>query len=156
MSTVIIGAGIIAVSTAYYLSDSQTNPDTIHLVEASPDLFASASGYAGGFLARDWFSTPLAKLGSLSFDLHRDLAEKNDGYNIWGYSQSTSTSLAETIGSHEGAEWSREGASRAAAAESILSNGAHGPAWLKHKGDLDIISDGSTTAQVYVVNMFGL
>lgn len=53
-STVIIGAGIIGCATAYYLSHSgNTKPDTIHLIEASPELFASASGNAGGFLASD-------------------------------------------------------------------------------------------------------
>jgi len=53
-STVIVGAGIIGCATAYYLSQSgNTKPDTIHLVEASPELFASASGKSGGFLASD-------------------------------------------------------------------------------------------------------
>lgn len=53
-STVIVGTGIIGCATAYYLSLSgHTKPDTIHLVEASEELFASASGKAGGFLAAD-------------------------------------------------------------------------------------------------------
>lgn len=64
-STVIIGAGIIGTSSAYYLSQSPTKPDAIHLVEASPELFASASGYGGGFIARGWYSPALTKLGEL-------------------------------------------------------------------------------------------
>lgn len=53
-STVIVGAGIIGCATAYYLSHSgNTKPDTIHLVEATPELFESASGKSGGFLASD-------------------------------------------------------------------------------------------------------
>ena len=53
-STVIIGAGIIGCSTAYYLSENATGSDNaIHLVENSPELFASASGKSGGFLAAD-------------------------------------------------------------------------------------------------------
>ena len=53
-STVIIGAGIIGCATAYNLAHSgNTKPDTIHLVEASPELFASASGRAAGFCAAD-------------------------------------------------------------------------------------------------------
>ena len=53
-STVIVGAGIIGCATAYYMSRSgNTKPDTIHLVEASPELFASASGKAAGFCAPD-------------------------------------------------------------------------------------------------------
>lgn len=54
VSTVIVGAGIIGCATAYYLAtEGGTKPDTIHLIEASPELFASASGKAGGFLASD-------------------------------------------------------------------------------------------------------
>ena len=53
-STVILGAGIIGCATAYYLSRSgNTKPDTIHLIEASPELFASASGKSGGFVVSD-------------------------------------------------------------------------------------------------------
>ena len=101
MATVIVGAGIIGTSTAYYLSNSSANPQKIHLVEACPELFASASGYAAGFLARDWFSPQLAKLGELSFDLHKQLAEENDGYERWGYTRSTGTSLAEAAAGGE-------------------------------------------------------
>jgi glycine/D-amino acid oxidase-like deaminating enzyme len=51
---VIIGAGIIGCSTAYYLSESpRTQAQNIHLVEASPELFYCASGLAGGFMAAD-------------------------------------------------------------------------------------------------------
>lgn len=65
-STVIIGAGIIGCATAYHLSRSgHTKPDTIHLVEASPELFASASGKAGGFLAADCTSSSRAVSGEL-------------------------------------------------------------------------------------------
>lgn len=56
-STVIIGAGIVGVTTAYYLVKSgQTKPDNIHIVESSPELFASASGKAAGFCAPDCMS----------------------------------------------------------------------------------------------------
>lgn len=150
MPTVIVGTGIIGTATAFYLSSSQTRSGSIHLVEASPDLFASASGYAAGFIARDWFSPPLARLGALSFDLHKELAGQNGGYQGWGYTESTSTSLAETIGNHGGADWLREGASRAVAAKNTSPASGHAPSWLKHKGELDLMSDGSTTAQVYV------
>lgn len=144
MATVVIGAGIIGTSTAYYLS--QTSKDAIHLVEASPQLFASASGYAAGFLARDWFSPPLSRLGELSFDLHRQLAEENDGHVRWGYSRSTGTSLAETVGKN-GADWLMEGVSRSTAAARTDKSNGNRPAWLTPGSELDVMSDGSTTAQ---------
>lgn len=53
-NTIILGAGIIGTATAYYLSLSPDTPaQSIHLVETTPELFSSASGYAGGFLAKD-------------------------------------------------------------------------------------------------------
>jgi glycine/D-amino acid oxidase-like deaminating enzyme len=53
-TTIILGCGIIGLSTAYFLSESgSTDPKSIHLVDASPELFRCASGLAGGFLAAD-------------------------------------------------------------------------------------------------------
>lgn len=53
-NTIIIGAGIIGCSTAYYLSEStRTLAQSIHLVEAAPELFKCASGLAGGILSKD-------------------------------------------------------------------------------------------------------
>ena len=153
MATVIIGAGIIGTSTAYYLSQppSTTDPASIHIVESSPELFASASGYAAGFLARDWFTPSLSSLGALSFDLHKQLAEEDDGAEVWGYSKTTSTSLEESIGVN-GEDWLREGASRSTAARRTAEGGENKdrPAWLRGKGNLDVIGSGENTAQMYL------
>lgn len=67
-STVIMGVGIIRVSTAYYLSKSIPG-HSIYLVDSSPELFASALGKAGGFLTADWFDSVFARLGLLPFRL---------------------------------------------------------------------------------------
>lgn len=147
-STVILGAGIMGVSTAYYLSKHQP-PSSIHLVEASPELFASASGYAAGFVAKDWFSPAAAELGALSFEEHRKLAEKENGAERWGYARSTSISLSPPTDSKKVDVWCRDGASRAEAASGTRSEGA-APPWLKRvEGDVvDVISDEDTVAQV--------
>ncbi|KAK4547514.1 hypothetical protein LTR36_000470 [Oleoguttula mirabilis] len=153
-STVILGAGIIGCATAYYLSHSgNTKPDTIHLVEASPELFASASGKAGGFLASDWFGPATASLGALSFRLHKELAEEYDGKERWGYSRSTGTSLTEgrPRGGKTGYDWLRDGGSRADAAGAHEFQGDQvGPAWLtRRKGDeVDVIGEDESVAQV--------
>ena len=153
MATVIVGAGIIGAATAFYLSQtpSTTPPHSIHLVESSPELFASASGYAAGFLARDWFSHSLASLGVLSFDLHKELAELNNGAEKWGYCRSTGTSLAVVKGKR-GDEWLRDGTSRAEVAAIHDFKYGCGPAWLKRSkgGKLEIISEDDSTAQVSV------
>jgi glycine/D-amino acid oxidase-like deaminating enzyme len=109
--TVIVGSGIIGVSTAYYLSllaskeenrtgtsDGNTRDGKrehhIHLVDPAPVLFEHvASGKAGGFLARNWFSPSVAELGAFSFDLHQKLAEQFDGRKRWGWSKSTVINL---------------------------------------------------------------
>lgn len=53
-ATVILGAGIIGLSTAYYLSRSDNAKfEHVHLVDSSPELFHCASAFAGGFLAAD-------------------------------------------------------------------------------------------------------
>lgn len=148
-STVVLGAGIIGVSTAYYLSKHQP-PSSIHLVEASPELFASASGYAGGFLAKDWFSSAVSSLGALSFEEHRKLAEKEDGASKWGYARSTSISLSpDTTDGKKVDVWCRDGASRADAASGEREQGI-APPWLwRQDGDaVEVISDEGTVAQV--------
>ncbi|KAL1875702.1 hypothetical protein VTK73DRAFT_9957 [Phialemonium thermophilum] len=155
-STVILGAGIIGVSTAYYLSDHQP-PSSIHLVDPSPELFASASGFAGGFVAKDWYAPDVSELGALSFEEHRRLAEAKGGREKWGYSPSTSISYAPPSGDgrtsrRRGDEWLRQGSSRAETATVSVDDteGRAAPAWLRRAaGDrVERISEDGTTAQV--------
>ena len=58
---VIIGGGIAGTSTAYFLSTSASrSPDTkITLVEGVK-IAAAASGFSGGFLAKDWHGSATA------------------------------------------------------------------------------------------------
>jgi glycine/D-amino acid oxidase-like deaminating enzyme len=148
------------VATAYHLS--QLSPDlTIHLLDSSPSLFASASGKAAGFLARDWFPPATASLGALSFDLHRRLAEEHDGSRLWGYSTSTTFSLPEARrvpGGKKGEDWLFEGASRSTS--TVVDAGHSGtgtlPLWLAAGREVspppaDALSLGTTTAQVCVL-----
>ncbi|KAK3941937.1 FAD dependent oxidoreductase [Diplogelasinospora grovesii] len=153
-STVILGSGIIGVSTAYYLSDHQP-ASSIHLVESAPELFSSASGYAGGFLAKDWFRPAVAPLGALSFDLHRQLAEENGGREKWGYSRTTCISYAvsavDKASQKRGDDWLRDGTSRAETAPAVLDDSSGmAPTWLRRvSGDqVELISEDGTTAQV--------
>ncbi|KAK0723877.1 FAD dependent oxidoreductase [Apiosordaria backusii] len=154
-NTIILGCGIIGLSTAYYLSLSSPNPQSITLIDPTPELFSSASGFAGGFLAKDWFSPALTPLGALSFDEHARLAAENNGREKWGYTPSTCISY---IQHHDGSkqqkrgdDWLRSGTSRvnAAPAETEHDEGRR-PVWLRKKdGDkVEVISEEGTTAQV--------
>ena len=153
MSTIIVGAGIIGSATAFYLTQepSTTPADSIHIIESSPELFASASGFAAGFLARDWFSRSTASLGALSFDLHNELAEKHRGAQKWGYSRSTSTSFARDPLIH-GEHWVESGSRANVAGDVHESRPSHLPSWLKRRGtdELDVIGTDENTAQVYL------
>ena len=151
-NTVVLGAGIIGLSTAYYLSEHQP-PSTVHLVEPSRELFASASGYAGGFLARNWFGPSVASLGALSFDEHRRLAEIHGGAGKWGYSASKSLSYKSATSrrkTKKGDDWLRQGGSRAGEAGASADGSGPAPAWLRREeGDeVEPIGEEGCTAQV--------
>ncbi|KAK4863144.1 hypothetical protein LT330_001922 [Penicillium expansum] len=154
MSTVILGGGIIGASTGYYLSANQTEGE-IHIVEQSPELFTAASGYAAGFLARDWFDSSLAPLGAMSFDLHHELATTQGGEKKWGFMKGTAFNL-DTVaqrqrGGPRGDDWLRTGTSRAetsAGSEDITP--VEFSEWLtmQKEGIVEKISQGETVAQV--------
>ncbi|TBU47224.1 nucleotide-binding domain-containing protein [Dichomitus squalens] len=170
-TTVILGAGIIGLSSAHFLARIAPPDHRIHLVDPAPELFSSASGKAAGFLAKDWFAPAVASLGALSFDLHRALAEEHNGRARWGYSESVSYSLDHTYHSDDshadtptsgGLDWLLSGASRATAAtegpeavekahsESAPASASRDlPPWLlASPGALEVLSDRTSTAQV--------
>ncbi|KIW08295.1 uncharacterized protein PV09_01213 [Verruconis gallopava] len=154
-NTIIVGSGIIGLSTAYYLSKSpSTQAQSIHLVDSSQELFQCASGLAGGFLAADWFAPAASALGALSFKLHRELAEKHDGREKWGYSPSVSVSYAisrsNKVKTVRSPNWVVDHASCATAAGCPEPGDGEGPTWLtRYEGDdLERLSKGTTTAQI--------
>ncbi|KAL4781765.1 FAD dependent oxidoreductase [Aspergillus varians] len=151
MPTVILGGGIIAASIAYCLSEQQQNEE-IHVVESSSTLFSSASGYAAGFIAKNWFEPSLVPLGELSFAMHGAIAAEHGGDKKWGYMKSTALSLGSTDASSGGArgdDWLRSGTSRAETATSkpVVTDG---PGWLTSQKQTAIerISEGDDVAQV--------
>ncbi|KAH9943248.1 nucleotide-binding domain-containing protein [Epithele typhae] len=91
-TTVVLGAGVIGLASAHALV-ALAPAHRVHLVDPAPELFASASGKAAGFLARDWFAPATQPLGALSFDLHAALARDHNGAARWGYAPSVSYSL---------------------------------------------------------------
>jgi glycine/D-amino acid oxidase-like deaminating enzyme len=149
--TVIIGGGIIGCATAYYLLLNDEK-HTVHLVDPAPVLFVNvASGKAGGFLAKNWFSRNVAQLGLLSFNLHAQLAEENDGRTKWGWSQSMTFS-ADSLGNEW--DWLSNNNFRldhkAAASE---THNASDPSWVNPSVKLQPMSESGTTAQVYAISL---
>lgn len=83
--TVIIGAGIIGVSTAYYLSHSASGKDHVVTIFDPCPPASGASGKAAGFLSRSWTGEETSSLEELSFQLYKELAERYQGAERWGY-----------------------------------------------------------------------
>lgn len=103
------------------------------------------------------FSPTVASLGALSYSLHRSLAARNNGRQRWGYCSSTALSLTQNTGDESesaiggnGADWLRNGSSRAGAAGTQEPPGAgDGPEWLeKEAGTMEGISEVGEVAQL--------
>lgn len=86
MHVVICGAGVIGACTAYFLARRGIGVTVVERAEVA----SSASGKAGGFLARDWCAgSPLDALARRSFALHASLHE---GLDTWSYQRVSSYS----------------------------------------------------------------
>ncbi|KAM7210151.1 FAD dependent oxidoreductase [Rhypophila decipiens] len=84
INIVIIGGGIVGISTAYFLTrHARYDPaiPKITVLEAS-EIASGSSGKGGGFLA-SW-ATPKC-LAPLSYELHKRLADEHGGEKKWGY-----------------------------------------------------------------------
>ncbi|ODQ64547.1 FAD dependent oxidoreductase [Nadsonia fulvescens var. elongata DSM 6958] len=89
---IIVGAGIIGVCTAFYLTRHPSFDPAKHhitIIEARRPA-GGASGKAGGLLALWAFPQQLVPL---SFKLHQDLAEEFNGEAEWGYRRLTTVSI---------------------------------------------------------------
>jgi glycine/D-amino acid oxidase-like deaminating enzyme len=76
MHVVIVGAGIMGATAAYYLVSTSADV-RVTLLERASSPALGASGKAGGFLARDWCDdTPVEPLARRGFELHKELADR--------------------------------------------------------------------------------
>lgn len=68
---VVIGGGIAGTTTAYYLATHPQRPSgsKITIVEGSK-IAAGASGYSGGFLAKDWHGSATSSMSSYPTGCH--------------------------------------------------------------------------------------
>ncbi|OMJ22796.1 putative oxidoreductase [Smittium culicis] len=149
---VIIGGGVVGVSSAYFLSkyyeelnkgssgNGQREVDIV-LVERQ-GLASCASGAAGGFLAKGTFhqGTDIEELSTKGFDLHQQLADELDGYSRYGYRRLSTYSV----------ECAPNSAKTSESASEQLANGDTEISWLKQDAIVSSMQIGSTgdTAQV--------
>ncbi|RAH66339.1 NAD(P)/FAD-dependent oxidoreductase [Aspergillus aculeatinus CBS 121060] len=150
MSLIILGGGIIGLSTAYYASLADPTRK-IQIVDSASALFQSASGFSGGFIAKDWFSDDVTSLADLSFRLHQSLADAHDGRKKWGYSASQAFGVTmdeldahgrKTGGKVRGEDWLLSGTSRAEVAKQFSPSSS---VTSKGQGERDGRLDGKGT-----------
>lgn len=98
---VILGGGIIGVSTAYYLVSHPSKPN-VTLIE-NTSIAAAASGKAAGFIAREaaWHYPATEDLARLSFKAFQALAEKYNGTRDFGWRQ-FSAATGVLVGTEDG------------------------------------------------------
>lgn len=89
---IIVGAGIIGVCIAFYLTrHPKFDPKKHHItILEGKRVAGGASGKAGGLLALWAFPQQIVPL---SFQLHQDLANEFDGESEWGYRRLTTISV---------------------------------------------------------------
>ncbi|KAF4671601.1 hypothetical protein FOL47_001416 [Perkinsus chesapeaki] len=99
MPVLIVGGGIMAASTAYYLSKLGRSS----IILERETIGCSASGKAGGFLARGWSSGPTRQLHFRGFDLIEEYA-KEHGLISYRKIPTAQTQIRDRRGSRAGGE----------------------------------------------------
>ena len=97
------------------------------------------------------FAPSVASLGALSFELHKQLAEKYSGKEKWGYSRSKCISVGgDDFPGGKGDEWLQDGTSRAQVSPEGHPKRGGGPSWLSNPpgSSIEVIDHGEGTAQV--------
>jgi hypothetical protein len=80
-TTVIIGGGVIGLSTAYWLSRMKASKrERIIVLEALDQCFLDASGHNSGLISSHWFSGELRKLADHSFDIYQNVARTEHNF----------------------------------------------------------------------------
>ena len=83
---IILGGGIIGLSTAYYLLTSNSLPSdiTVTLVERTA-IAHGASSRAAGIIASAWHASDVIPLAELSWECYEQLNEAFDGAKRWDW-----------------------------------------------------------------------
>lgn len=89
-TTVILGGGVIGLSTAYYMIKDQAalsgQAPNIIVLDSATELFAGASGGSTGILGDYGFKPEVDELGTLSWELLKSLNQEFDGRSNWNWS----------------------------------------------------------------------
>jgi len=152
---VIAGGGIISICTAYYLTfyneyckeeNKKLIPKFDITIIERRSVACGASGYAGGFMARDWCegerSDPLVHQ---SYKLHQDLAKKFNGKENYDFRQVETLEFIADNGKEEEKEQKKEDKNK----ESENKKEIKTPPWVEAKISCkNVIGEIDATAQM--------
>jgi hypothetical protein len=76
VTTIIVGGGVVGLSTAYWQSRMNKKQREIIVLEARNECFQGASGHNSGLVSCHWFSGGLRQLADHSFGIYQEFARK--------------------------------------------------------------------------------
>ncbi|GFZ46516.1 hypothetical protein JCM24511_04763 [Saitozyma sp. JCM 24511] len=89
VDVVIVGGGIVGITTAYYLLSNPNFPHPTQVTLIEPvDVAHAASGRAMGMIGRDWQESSTRQLAQLSWQCYEELAAKFGGCEAWDWMES--------------------------------------------------------------------
>ena len=101
-TTIIVGAGVVGLCTAYHLAKSiDKKRHKVVVIEAAGQVFAATSSTNTGILSYTGFQEELLPLAQYSYDLWEDLGRDTDFRTSCGYKENANFALK--IGSGKGA-----------------------------------------------------
>jgi len=107
-NVIVIGGGIIGLSTSYYTLTSPHLPpnSTVTLIERA-SIAHGASSRAAGIIASAWHSSEVIPLAEISWDCYEELNEKYDGGREWDWTVARSAyrRLPREKGRVDGESW---------------------------------------------------
>ena len=102
-TTVIIGAGVVGLCTAYHLSKAiDKKRHKVIVIEAASQVFAATSSTNTGILSYTGFQEELLPLAQYSYDLWEDLGKDTDFRTSCGYKENANFALKTGFGEGDG------------------------------------------------------
>src|ERR1700722_8865818 len=80
VTTIIVGGGVVGLSTAYWQSRMNKKQREIIVLEAQNECFQEASGHNSGLVSCHWFSGDLRQLADHSFGIYQELAREKPAF----------------------------------------------------------------------------
>ena len=102
-TTIIVGAGVVGLCTAYHLAKTiDKKRHKVIVIEAASQVFAATSSTNTGILSYTGFQEELLPLAQYSYDLWEDLGRDTDFRTSCGYKEDANFALKRDSGKGDG------------------------------------------------------